>query len=86
VLEENTTKQVKELNRSIQDLKLQIEAIKKSQRETTLQIEILGKKPGSIDASISFRTQEREERLSGPEDSIENMHITIKKMQNAKRS
>ena len=86
MLEENTTKQVKELNRPIQDVKMQIETIKKSQRETTLEIEILGKKSGTIDASISYRTQERVERLSGPEDSRENMHITIKKMQNAKRS
>jgi len=29
------TKQVKELNKIIQDLKMEIEAIKKSQRETT---------------------------------------------------
>jgi TolA-binding protein len=86
VLEENTTKQVKELNRPIQDLKMQIETIKKSQRETTLEMEILGKKSGTIDVTISYRIQEMEERLSGPEDSIENMHITIKKMQNAKRS
>ena len=86
MLEENTTKQVKELNRPIQDLKMQIETIKKSQRETTLEMETLGKKSGTIDVTISYRIQEMEERLSGPEDSIENMHITIKKMQNAKRS
>jgi hypothetical protein len=51
MLEENTTKQVNELNRHIQDLKMQIETIKKSQRETTLEIEVLGKKSGTIDAS-----------------------------------
>jgi hypothetical protein len=57
MLKENTTTQVKELNRPIQDLKMQIETIKKSQRETTLEIEILGKISGAIDASISYRIQ-----------------------------
>jgi uncharacterized small protein (DUF1192 family) len=32
-LQENTIKQVKELNKRIQDLKVEIEKIKKSQRE-----------------------------------------------------
>jgi hypothetical protein len=36
---------VKELNKIIQNLKVEIETIKKSQRETTLEIENLGK-PG----------------------------------------
>ena len=34
-LQENTIKQTKEMNKTIQDLKLEIETIKKSQRETT---------------------------------------------------
>jgi hypothetical protein len=54
----------------------------KAQRETTLEIEILGKKSGTIDASISNRLKEMKERLSGAEDSIENMDTTIK--ENAK--
>ena len=58
------------------------ETIKKSQRETTLKIEILGKKSGIIDARISNRIQEMEERISGAENSIENIGITIK--ENAK--
>jgi hypothetical protein len=37
------TKQVKELNKNIQDLKLDVETIKKSERKTTLVIENLGK-------------------------------------------
>jgi TolA-binding protein len=62
------------------------ETMKKTQRETTLEIEILEKKSGTIDASISNRIQEMEERFSGAEDSIEKMDTTINKMQNAKRS
>ena len=40
---------------------MEIETIKKSQRETTLEIEILGKKSGTIDVSISNRIQEMKE-------------------------
>jgi prefoldin subunit 5 len=54
---------VKELNKTIQDLKMEIETIKKSQKETALEIENLGKKKGGIDASITNRKQEIEERL-----------------------
>ena len=50
-LQENKTKEVMELNKTIQDLKMEAETINKSQRETTLKIEILGKKSGAIDAS-----------------------------------
>jgi hypothetical protein len=46
------------LNKTIQDLKIEVETIKKTQRETTLQIQILGKKSGTIDASISNRIKE----------------------------
>jgi chromosome segregation ATPase len=81
-LQENTTKQVMELNKTIQDLEMEVETMKKTQRETTLEIEILGKKSGNIHASISNRIQEMEERISGAEDSIENMDTTIK--ENAK--
>jgi hypothetical protein len=57
---------------------MEVEIIKKSQRETTLEIEIIGKKSGAIDASITNRIQEMEERISGAEDSIESMVTTIK--------
>jgi hypothetical protein len=44
------------------------ETMKKTQRETTLEIETLGKKSGTIDTSISNRIQEMEERITGAED------------------
>jgi predicted nucleic acid-binding Zn-ribbon protein len=77
-------KQVKELNKAIRDLNMEVKTIKKSQWETTLEIEILGKKSGATDASISNRIQEMEERISDAEDSIENMDTIIK--ENAKIS
>jgi predicted nucleic acid-binding Zn-ribbon protein len=66
-----------ELNKTMQDLKREVETIKKTQSETTLEIETLGKKSGTIDASNSNRIQEMEERISGAEDSIENIGTTI---------
>ena len=57
--------------------------MKKALKETTLEIETLGKKSGTRDVSISNRIQEMEERISDAEDSIENMDTTIK--ENAKR-
>jgi predicted nucleic acid-binding Zn-ribbon protein len=77
-IQENTSNQVKELNKTIKDLKIEVETIKKSQRETTLEIENIGKKSGAIDASITTRIQEIEERISGAEDIIENIDTTIK--------
>jgi hypothetical protein len=73
------------MNKIIQDLKLEIETIK-SQEETTLELENLGKRSGVIDASIPNRIQEIEERISGAEDSIENMGTQSKKIQKAKSS
>ena len=84
-LQENTTKQVMELNKTIQDLKREVETIKKTQSETTLEIETLGKKSGTIDVSISNRIQEMEERISGAEDSIENIGTTIKEVAKCKK-
>ena len=40
------------MNKTIEDLKLEIETIKKSQRETTLEIESLGKRSGVIHAVV----------------------------------
>jgi chromosome segregation ATPase len=73
---------VKELNNAIQDVTMEVETIKKSQRETALEIENLGKKLGAIDASITNIIQEMEERISGAEDTIENIDTTVK--ENAK--
>ena len=70
------------MNKTVQDLKMEIETIKKTQRETTLDIETLGKKTEMIEVSISNRIQEMEERISGGEDFIGNMDTTIK--ENAK--
>jgi chromosome segregation ATPase len=79
-IQENTTKQVKELNKTIQDLKTEIKSIKKSQRETTLEIGNLRKRSGVIDSSITNRIEEMEERISGVEDTTENIDATVKEI------
>jgi predicted nucleic acid-binding Zn-ribbon protein len=71
---------VKELNKTIQDLKMRIEAINKSQTETTVSIENLGKGSGVIYASITNRIQEIEERLLVAEDTIKTLTQQSKKM------
>ena len=75
---------MKELSKTIQDLIMEIETIKKSQRETTLQIENLGKKSGVIDASITNRIQDIDERISEAEDTIENIDIIVKETAKSK--
>jgi hypothetical protein len=70
------------MNKTIQDLKMEIKTIKKSQRETTLELVNLRKRSGVIDASITNRIQEIEERISGAEDTMENIDTTGK--ENAK--
>ena len=60
------------------NLKMEIETIKKSQREITLELENLGKRSGVIDTSITNRIQKIEERISGAEDTIEIIDTTVK--------
>jgi hypothetical protein len=57
---------------------MELETIEKSQRKTTLEIENLGKRSGLIDARITNRIQEIEEKLSGAEDTKENIDTTVK--------
>jgi uncharacterized coiled-coil protein SlyX len=61
---------------------MEVETIRKSQRETTMELENLGKKSEVIDASITNRIQEIEGRISGTEDTIENIDTKVK--ENAK--
>jgi hypothetical protein len=69
---------VKELNKTTQDLKMEIETIKKSQRETIVEVKSPGKRSEVINTSITYRIQEIEERISDTEDTIENIDKTVK--------
>jgi hypothetical protein len=49
---------VKEINKTVQDLKIEIEAIKKTQIEVILEMENTGKITGTIDTTITNRRQQ----------------------------
>jgi len=79
---------MKELKKTDQNLKMEIETIRKAQRETTLKIENPGKRSGVIDASTTYRIQEIEERISGAEDSVKHINLltqTIQEIQDTMR-
>jgi predicted nucleic acid-binding Zn-ribbon protein len=75
----------KGIEQNIQGLKMEIETIKTSQSETTLEMENLEKRSGVIDASITNKIQEIEERISGADDTIENIDTAVKENANCKK-
>ena len=77
-MQKNTIKHVKEINKTVQDLKVQIEAKKKTQTEGILEMENLGKRTGFTNTSITNRIQEMEERISGIEDTLEDSDTSVK--------
>jgi hypothetical protein len=60
-IQENTGKQVKELSKVIQDLKVEVETIKKTQMKANLEMENLEKRSGIAYVSITNRIQEKRE-------------------------
>jgi hypothetical protein len=57
----------------IQDLKIEIETIKRTQMEATLKIDNLVKRSGATDASTINRIQEKKERMTGVEYTIKDI-------------
>jgi hypothetical protein len=82
-LQENTIKQVKETNTTIQNVKMEIETIKKSQRERTLELENLGIRSHRCKHQQQ-NTRDRRESISGVEDSIENIDTSQRKCKKQK--
>ena len=64
---------------------MEVERIQKSQRETTLDIENLGKKSGVMNTSINNRIKKIEERISDAEDTIESIDTTVKENEKCKK-
>ena len=77
---------MKELNKVIQDLKVEVETIKKTQMEANLEMENLGKRSGITDVSITNRIQEIEERISGVGDIVEEIDTTVKENSKHKKT
>ena len=53
-----TIKHEEKINKSVQELKIEIEAIKKTQAEGILEMENLGKRTGARETSTTNRIQE----------------------------
>jgi predicted double-glycine peptidase len=77
-IQENTIKQVKEINKTVQDLKMEIKAVRKTQTEGILETENLGKKIGTKEY------REGREDLS-IEDIIEEIDTSVKEIVKSKK-
>ena len=49
---------MQKLSKVVQDLKVEVEPIKKTEMEATIEVKILGKMPGITDVSITNRIKE----------------------------
>ena len=74
----NQEKTIKQVMETVQDLKIEMEAMKKTQTEGPLDMENLGKRTGTTETSITNRKQDIEERISSAEDTIEKINALIK--------
>ena len=63
--------------KAVQDLKVEVQTIMKTQIEATLEMKNVGKRSRIRDVSISNRIQEIEERNSGVKDTIEEIDTTV---------
>ena len=77
---------MKELNKVIHDLKVEVETIMKTQMEKKQEMENLEKRSGITDLSITNRIQEIEEKISGVEDMVEEIDTTLKENSKHKNS
>ena len=70
-LKENKEKAIKYMKETTQDMKTEIEKIRKTQAKGIIETEIMRKWAGTTNASMNSRIQEIEERLSSAKDTIE---------------
>jgi hypothetical protein len=62
----------------VHDLKVEVGTIKKTQMEANLERKNLGKRLEITDVLITITIQEIEERISGVEDTLEELDKTVK--------
>ena len=68
------------MNKMVQDLKMEIEAIKKTQSEGILEMENLGMRRGNTGVRITNRIQEIVEKISNRKYIIKGIETSKKKM------
>jgi uncharacterized phage infection (PIP) family protein YhgE len=83
-IQENTIKHVKELKKAVQDIKVEVETIKKTQRKVIMKMENLGNRSEITGVHITNRIQEIQERISGIEYTLEELTQQSSKIQNIK--
>ena len=71
---------MKELIKAVQDLKVEVQTIMKTQIEATLEMKNLGKRSRITDVSITNTIKEIE-RISGVEDTGEEIDTIVKENQ-----
>ena len=74
----NQEKTIKQVMETVQELKTEMEAMKKTQNEGRLDMENLGKWTETTESSMTNRIQETEEWISDSEDTIEKINALIK--------
>ena len=77
-------KHVKELKKAVQDIKVEVETIKKTQRKVIMKMENLGNRSEITGVHITNRIQEIQERISGIEYTLEELTQQSSKIQNIK--
>jgi predicted nucleic acid-binding Zn-ribbon protein len=82
---EDTNKSLKEIytnkqeiNKTVQELNVKIESVKKKQTKGNLEMKMLETQAGTSEASLTYRTQEVKERISGTESMIKEMDTSVK--------
>ena len=76
--QEKTNKQLKEMNETVQDLKIEIKAIKKTKIEEILEMKNFEIQTGTTGADFANGIQELEERILNIEDMIEEIDTPVK--------
>ena len=87
---EDTNKSLKEIytnkqeiNKTVQELNVKIESVKKKQTKGNLEMKMLETQAGTSEASLTYRTQEVKERISGTENKVkENVKSKKRQVQN----
>jgi hypothetical protein len=69
---------MKELNKAVQALKVEVETIKKAKMEAKLEMDNLRKRSRITEVSITNKIPEIEERTSGVEDTAEELDTIVK--------
>ena len=76
--QENTTKQVKEINKTVQDLKKEEKPLKKIQTEAILGMANLDRRRNTTDTSIFNIIQDIEKKISCVKDRVEVFDTSVK--------